>query len=212
MQEETKETREAELEQAQETANMLMTAVQAANDTLRAYMDNVGGEKNYFKSMEWLLYNYYELAELVADAGAYMDRGQKDRSKSLVIYRKNAGGLPKDEAEDAAERARADQYACTKARFDEIARVVKIYGGRREMRVVRLYYFRENENGERRDADSKRMTFEEIAEAMGSNEKTIRQWRNKIVNDMAVALFGKPAAVEAGMYRRMKRQGLTGTQ
>ena len=32
--------------------------------------------------------------------------------------------------------------------------------------------------------------------------KSARRWRNKIVNDMAVCMFGKPAAVGAGTYRK----------
>ena len=32
--------------------------------------------------------------------------------------------------------------------------------------------------------------------------KTARRWRNKIVNDMAVCVFGIPAAVSAATYRK----------
>ena len=32
--------------------------------------------------------------------------------------------------------------------------------------------------------------------------KSARRWRNKIVNDMAVCMFGKPAAVGVGTYRK----------
>lgn len=33
-------------------------------------------------------------------------------------------------------------------------------------------------------------------------QKTARRWRNKIVNDMAVCVFGIPAAVSAATYRK----------
>jgi hypothetical protein len=198
----------ADINKAAETADALMAAVDKANDTLRTYLDNTGGgETNYFKSMEWMLSNYYELAQLVADASLYMDEAKRERSKSLVTYRGNGGGMPSEDAEEAAEQLRAKHFAYTKARFDEINGVVRVYADRKEMRVVRMYYFREDADGNRIAVDEKRMTFEEIAVALGNDEKTVRRWRSRIVNDMAVTLFGKRAAIEAGTYRKARQGG-----
>ena len=51
------------------------------------------------------------------------------------------------------------------------------------------------------------LTPEEIAEELSDagilkEIKTARRWRNKIVNDMAVCVFGIPAAVSAATYRK----------
>ena len=198
-----------EIEYAAKTAGDLMAAVQDARTTLQAYMENAGGETNYFKSMELLLRNYYELAQLVADAELYMEDAKRERDKSVVSYRRNAGGMPPDEAEDEAERIRTSNYAYTRERFREIDRVVKIFAARKEMRVIRMYYFGEDVQGVRRDQSAKPFTFEEIASELGNDVKTVRTWRSRIVNDMAVTLFGKGAAIEAATYRKQRQTGLT---
>lgn len=54
----TDEVRELINEVARETASM-------------AYIDGMGGEVNYFRAMESLLFNYKKLAALVADYEAY---------------------------------------------------------------------------------------------------------------------------------------------
>jgi len=198
-----------EITTATETANALLVAVDHASTILHEYLENGGVTTNYFKATELLLRNYKELALLVVDAETYMADARKERSKSLVTYRSNAGGMPQGEAEDEAERIRISNYAYTKDRFDEIARVVRVYAGRKEMRVVRMYYFREDADGNERGGEEQDITFEDIAVALGKDVKTVRRWRSRLVNDMAIALFGKGAAIEAGAYRGKKQQSLT---
>ena len=194
---------------AEDTAGALLSAVEGARATLQAYMENAGGNTNYFRSTELLLRNYPELAELVVDTEMYMENARRERSKSLVSFRTNAGGLPPGEAEDEAERIRENNFAYTKDRFDEISRVIKVYAGRKEMAVVRMYYFREDKSGKRINANAEDITFEFVASELGIAEKTARTWRSRIVNDMAIALFGKGAAIEAATYRKQRQQGLT---
>jgi hypothetical protein len=199
----------AGIDPATETAEALMVAVGEARTTLQAYMDNAGGNTSYFKSMELLLRNYRELAQLVVSEELYMEDAKRERDKSVVSYRRNAGGLPPSEVEDEAERIRASNFAYTKERFAEIDRVVKVYASRKEMRVIRMYYFGQGADGGARPHDAKQVTFEDIAIELGIDEKTARRWRSDLVNDMAVALFGKCAAVEAGAYRGQRRRSLT---
>lgn len=199
----------AGIDTAAETAEALATVIADARTTLQAYMDNAGGNTNYFKSMELLLRNYPQLAQLVIDADLYMEDADRKRDKSIVSYRRNAGGLQPSEAEDEAERIRASNYAYTRARFDEIDSVVKVYKDRKEMRVVRMYYFGQDADGKQKLPSERQTTFEDIAVDLGIDEKTARRWRSDLVNDMAVALFGKCAAVEAGAYRGQRRKGLT---
>ena len=68
-----------------------------------------------------------------------------------------------------------------------------------------MYYFNQEADGTQRPDGAERYTFSEIAavlEEMGllKEEKTARRWRSKIINDMAVCMFGMPAAVSAGVY------------
>ena len=63
----------------------------------------------------------------------------------------------------------------------------------------------EDINGNPREGGT--ATWEEIAEELSDagvlkEIKTARRWRNKIVNDMAVCVFGIPAAVSAATYRK----------
>lgn len=194
---------------AKKTAEALMVTIAKATETLQAYMDNAGDKTNYFRSMELLLRNYQQLAMLVVDADIYMEDASRKRDKSIVSFRSNAGGLPPSEVEDEAERIRISNFAYTRERFDEIDRVVKVYADRKEMRVVRMYYFGQDENGKPSQQEEKRATFEAIAVKLGIEEKTARRWRSDLVNDMAVALFGKCAAIEAGAYRGQRKRGLT---
>lgn len=199
----------AGIDTAAETAEALTAVIAEAKTTLQAYMDNAGGNTNYFRSTELLLRNYTQLAQLVVDIDMYMEDANRKRDKSIVSFRSNAGGMPPSEVEDEAERIRASNYAYTRERFDEIARVVKVYADRKEMRVVRMYYFGQDADGNPRRQEDKRVTFEAIAVELGIEEKTARRWRSDIVNDMAVAIFGKCAAVEAGAYRGQRKRGLT---
>ncbi len=45
------------------------------------------------------------------------------------------------------------------------------------------------------------MSAELAAAGVLRDEKTARRWRNKIVNDMAVCVFGIEAAISASTYR-----------
>ena len=102
-------------------------------------------------------------------------------------------------------------YHRTRARFEEIDRVVKLFAERKEFHVVRMYYFGEDGAGNPRPAGAPSYTWEEIAEELGEmgmirDAKSARRWRNKIVNDMAVCMFGKPAAVSAGTFRKEREK------
>ena len=67
----TDEVRELINEVARATASM-------------AYIDGMGGEVNYFRAMESLLFNYKKLAALVADYEAYTHVELQGRSASVA--------------------------------------------------------------------------------------------------------------------------------
>lgn len=84
-------------------------------------------------------------------------------------------------------------------------RAINLYRDRKEFTVVRMYYFGEDYEGRPRES-GKPYTWEELAfdlEEAGvlKGVKTACRWRNKIVNDMAVCVFGIAAAVSAATYR-----------
>ena len=181
----TDEVRELINEVARATASM-------------AYIDGMGGEVNYFRVMESLLFNYKKLAALVADYEAYTHVELQGRSASISSYSPSSGYTYRTEEDilDEMKRDKIISYHRTRARFEEIDRVVKLFAERKEFHVIRMYYF-----------GAEPYTWETIAaelEGMGliRDAKSARRWRNKIVNDMAVCMFGKPAAVGVGTYRK----------
>lgn len=191
----TEEVRELISEVARATASM-------------AYIDNAGGQINYFRAMESLLYNYKKLEALVADEEEYTTVEYHEGSKSLVKFSPSAGGVRKtrDDIIDEMERERAISFQRTRARFDEVDRVVRLFTDKKEFAVVRMYYFGEDVQGNKRNDGETSCTWEDVAYELAEagilrDVKTARRWRNKVVNDMAVCLFGKPAAVSAGTYR-----------
>ena len=98
------------------------------------------------------------------------------------------------------------QYRETKYGFERLERAINLYRDRKEFTVVRMYYFGEDYEGKPRE-NGKPYTWEELAfelEEAGvlKGVKTACRWRNKIVNDMAVCVFGIAAAVSAATYRR----------
>lgn len=192
----TDEARELINEVARETASM-------------AYIDGMGGEVNYFRAMESLLFNYKKLAALVADYEAYTHVELQGRSASISSYSPSSGYTYRTEEDilDEMKRDKIISYHRTRARFEEIDRVVKLFAERKEFHVIRMYYFGEDAQGNERPAGAEPYTWETIAaelEGMGliRDAKSARRWRNKIVNDMAVCMFGKPAAVGVGTYRK----------
>lgn len=198
----TDEVRELINEVARATASM-------------AYIDGMGGNVNYFRAMESLLFNYKKLQALVADYEGYTRVELQGKSKSIGSFSPSSGGntyRTEDDILEELERDKVKEYHRTRARFEEIDRVISLFADRKEFHVVRLYYFGEDAQGEPRPADAPPYTWDDIAEELGSmglvrDAKSARRWRNKIVNDMAVCMFGKPAAVAAGTFRKERASG-----
>ena len=187
---------------------------EAINEAARAgayeaYKDTVGAYVNYFKAMETLLYNYKKLAALVANEEAYCEVEYHAGRKTFAAGRKSTGYYEqKTEADIVAEmqEEKRRQYRETKYGFERLERAINLYRDRKEFTVVRMYYFGEDYEGKPRES-GKPYTWEELAfdlEEVGvlKGVKTACRWRNKIVNDMAVCVFGIAAAVSAATYRR----------
>lgn len=172
-----------------------------------AYTQNTG-YVNYFKAMETLLYNYKKLAALVADEEAYCEVEYHAGRKTFSTTPQAKGFIQRKTEAEIVEEMREEkqkQFKETKSGFDSLARAISLFEGHKEFVVIRLYYFGEDINGNPREGGT--ATWEEIAEELSDagilkEIKTARRWRNKIVNDMAVCVFGIPAAVSAATYRK----------
>lgn len=179
---------------------------EVARATTCAAYENTSGPVNYFRAMESLLFNYKKLAALVADYEGYMKVELPEKSTSIVAFSPSSGYKAKEDILEEIERDKLAEYQRTRARFEELEKVVNLFRDRKEFHVVRMYYFGEDAEGNQRPDDAKPYTWEEIAfelsdMGMVRDAKSARRWRNKIVNDMAVCMFGKAAAVGMGTYR-----------
>ena len=180
---------------------------EVARATACAAYENTSGPVNYFRAMESLLFNYKKLAALVADYEGYMKVELPEKSTSIIAFSPSSGPYKaKEDILEEIERDKLAAYQRTRERFEEIEKVVNLFRDRKEFHVVRMYYFGEDAEGNQRPDDAKPYTWEEIAfelsdMGMVRDAKSARRWRNKIVNDMAVCMFGKAAAVGIGTYR-----------
>ena len=163
---------------------------------------------NYYKAMESLLYNFKKLAILVSDEEAYCEVEYHGGKKTFAAAPRGTGYYKQHTQAEIVEEMQEEkrqQFQQTRFGFERLKRAIELHSDRKEFVIVRMYYFGENMNGVERD-DARGYTWEEVAEACAAagilkEIKTARSWRNRIVNDMAVCVFGIPAAVSAGTYR-----------
>ncbi len=135
-----------------------------------------------FKNTEKLLYRYKTLKEHVTDEKEYFDMLYKRSSGSIVRYSKTKATQNTDEM----LRLREESLDRSKNDIDRLEKAIEKIKSKKEFQVIQLRYFETNENDETR-------TFEEIASILGIDEKTARTWKNKMINEIAVRLFGSDA-------------------
>ena len=146
-----------------------------------------------FKNTEKILYCFNILKEHVADEKEYIAMMQKQTSGSVVKYSKNKVEKPD---EDQLLEDRIASYNRSKSDVDRIEKALKKIKGRKGYEVIEYRYLRRK--GEKQDEI---YTYEEIADILAGkqgynenlNEKTVRNYKNTLVRDMAVFLFGSDA-------------------
>lgn len=161
-------------------------------------------ERNYFKIMEKLLYSYPTLKRIVSDKAGYTRVELQERSKSVVRFNPSGQWKSREDIIEDMERDKEAEYDITLKDFRRIEKVIRQFEDRKEFIVVRMYYFNENADGTPKAADAPQATWEELSEAIGKEIKTLSRWRNNIVNDMAICLFGIEAAIQQGTERKKK--------
>lgn len=176
-------------------------AVKETTTALRADSVAAPPERDYFKIMEKLLYSYPTLKRIVSNKATYTSVELRERSKSLVQFRPNTQWKSRDDIIEEMEQDKEAEYDKTLKDFRKIERVIQQFKDRKEFAIVRLYYFGENVDGTPRAESDPEMTWDEVSFQLAKETKTLRRWRNNIVNDMAFCLFGIDAAIQAGTIR-----------
>lgn len=151
-----------------------------------------------FKNTEKMLYCFNILKEHVADEAAYIGMIGKGKSGSVVRYSKNK--VEKlDEDQLLADRIAS--YQRSKSDVDRIEKALEKIEGKKGYEVIEYRYLRRKIKQEDGKKEEGIYTFEEIAELLAGqqgynenlNEKTVRNYKNALVRDIAVFLFGSDA-------------------
>lgn len=144
-----------------------------------------------FKNTEKILYCYNILREHVADEKEYLGVIKKSKSCSVVRYTKNKIEKPD---EDQLLSDRIASYNRSKSDVERIEKALKKIQAKKGFEVIEYRYLKRKPNDDV-------YTFEEITDILAGrqgynenlNEKTVRNYKNSLVRDMAVFLFGSDA-------------------
>lgn len=190
----------------QSVLDLIAAAVaQAAQQTAAALQECQQSQgRNYFRIMEKLLYSYPALKRIVSDKAGYTKVELRERSKTLVNFKPSGQWKSREDVIEELERDKEAEFDTTAKDFKRLDRVIQQFKDRKEFPVIRLYYLNENADGSPRPPDAPEMTWEELSAELDRGIKTVSRWRNDIVNDMAICLFGIDAAIQAGTERKKK--------
>ena len=122
----------------------------------------------------------------------------KRKSGSVVRYSENKVEKPD---EDQILTDRIASYQRSKNDVERIEKALKKIEGKKGYEVIQMRYLQRKRICENGKQTEEVYTFEEIADALSGqqgyndnlNEKTVRNYKNVLVRDMAIFLFGSDA-------------------
>lgn len=144
-----------------------------------------------FKNTEKILYCFNILKEHVDSEEEYIEMANKEKSTSIVRYSKNKVEKPD---EDQLLKDRIASYNRSKSDVDRIEKALGKIKSKKGYEVIEYRYLKRKDKGAL-------YTYEDIAEILAGNngyninlnEKTVRNYKNTLVKDIAVYLFGSDA-------------------
>ena len=151
-----------------------------------------------FKNTEKILYCYQTLKEHVADEQEYLDIAFHGKSKSITSYCKN-GSTPKDDDMILADRQAS--YERSKSDIERIEKALGKIKDRKGYEAIEIRYLQRKKTTEGKRVTEEVYTWEEITDILANrdgypdnlNEKTVRNYKNTLIREMAVLLFGSDA-------------------
>ncbi len=155
-------------------------------------------QQEAFKNTEKILYCYRTLKEHIADEKEYLEMVLRGKSASFVTYSKNKVA-PTDE--ETILRDRKSSYERSLNDVKRIEKALKKIEGRKGYEVIELRYLSRKQRKEGGKLIEDTYTYEEITEMLAGengyndnlNERTVRNYKNTLVKEMAVLLFGSDA-------------------
>lgn len=157
-------------------------------------------QKDFYRTTEKLLFAYPKLKRICEDPEQYGFFPSGKAHDIIVMPSSGSGVVDKVDITQAYIDARLKSYVRTVTRFTELDAVVRLYDNQPRFRLIRMYYFNEDVNGNDRGDDAKRYTWLDIEIELteigiNATESTLRHWRNDFVREMTVLLFGIPGAL-----------------
>ncbi len=157
-------------------------------------------QKDFFRTTEKLLFAYPRLKRICEDPEQYGFFPSGKAHDIIVMPPSGSGIVDKVDITQAYIDARLKSYVRTVTRFTELDAVVRLYDNQPRFRLIRMYYFNEDVNGNDRGDNAKRYTWLDIElelteSGINATESTLRHWRNDFVREMTVLLFGIPGAL-----------------
>lgn len=151
-----------------------------------------------FKNTEKILYCYQTLKEHVANEKEYLEMAFHGKSTSFITYSRNKAD-PADE--ESILRDRKASYERSVNDVKRIENALEKIRDRKGYEVIELRYLGRKKQKEGAKVTEEVYTFEEITELLAGkngyndnlNEKTVRNYKNTLVREMAVLLFGSDA-------------------
>lgn len=145
-----------------------------------------------FKNTEKILYNYTALKEHIEDEDEYLSMALRKKSKSIIKYTSGNGKAETDQI----LKDRLDSYNRSKSDLIRIEKALGKIKNRKGYEVIEYRYLLRK--------DSKRSelyTYDEITELLAGkngysqnlNEKTVRNYKNSLIKEVAVLMFGSDA-------------------
>lgn len=197
------------------TEELIHNVADATGDAVRERLESLIREccsclPNYYGAMVRLLRSYKALHELAEQEEDYMLLREHDRS---ITVAPPPGGVPKDLLEVREEKldAKREAYATSMTQFNRLDTVVRQVSDRPQFRVIRMCYFGEDYHGNQLPiAPDKDRPWEEIVAEYDDNgdhhdAKTLRTWRNSLVREMVVLMWGVNGALSLEQPRESRR-------
>lgn len=146
-------------------------------------------QSNAFKNTEKLLYNLYALEKHLESEEEYLDMIYHKTSGSIVRYNKNKTELPTD---DQLLQDRKASYARSQHDYKKIKEALDLVSDHKGFPIIRLKYL---------SPGYQNITYEQLAEELAGkygfseklNERTVRRYKNLVINEIATILFGSDA-------------------
>lgn len=160
------------------------------------------GKYNYYRATESLLENYVSLKQIASEFETYAEGIDVQKSKDIVSSQGSGYHKDRQEIKEEKRAAKLESFEKTQEQLRLIDAALDKLRGRERFKVIELYYFGIGIDG---SIMLEKPTFAEIAEILGRDEKTIRRWRSKAVKDIAVLLFGIPAALSVNALTYVKK-------